>query len=55
MKEEKPSFKKERSDFDGIDDQLIDEFDLKANPKTIKHTGGKPAAGACGAGECNIF
>ena len=33
MKEEKPSFKRER-DFDSIDDAVIDNFDLKA-PKNI--------------------
>ena len=29
MKEEKPSFRKERDDFDNIDDAVVDNFDLK--------------------------
>ena len=52
-KEEKPSFKGSRADFDNIGEDQIDDINLKGK-SGITHSGGKPTEGACVNG-CTLF
>ena len=52
-KDEKPSFKGSRADFDNIGDDQIDDGAQKGK-SGISHSGGKPTEGACVNG-CNLF